>query len=395
MSANHCQIPTLSCPLLGAYRGSAGVEGGVVVVHSITGCLYGAARPHIQSRWHDLPHLSTVVYENEVVMGGEARLRETIQWALDNYHPSVLFVVNGCIPEIIGDDMAAIASEFANGPVPVIALSAPGFNGDETTGLLEVMRRLVGCMQAGTKRPHSVNLLGLCADDFQIDNDIKEMRSMLAPTITVNAVISYDNFENIIHAPRAEYNIVFPGFESIGELMQKEFDLPYKVLEYPYGMALSTAFIRESHALFGLDATKVTAQHEGELLRRLSPVANFVNNLGHIPCAVIGNRLFGGAMNHMLCDEMGMNVAFYDTSIYRDYYEIGKQLETGATCLIFGDTFSRGIAEKLDIPHISSFYPVLDRITCSPRTYAGYTGLSYLLEDIVNAAMNCRENDRP
>ena len=395
MNPSICQIPTLSCPMLGAYRGAAGIKDGAIVVHSIPGCLFGAARPHIQSHWYNMPHLSTVVYDNEVIMGGEQRLRETVHWAIDNFQPSILFVVTGCIPEIIGDDISAVIAEFNNCKVPVEAISTPGFKDDEVKGLLELMHRLVNHMQVGEKRPKSVNLIGLCADDFQIDNDLKELRSMLAPEISINTVLCYDSYENIQNVPRAEHNIVFPGFETIGELIQEKFCIPYKVFEYPYGMEASSAFIRQSHALFGLESEATVVKHEEALLQRLSAISNYIDNLSNVPCAVIGNRLFGGALSHALSTELGMKAMFYDTSLNRDFYEIEKQIEISPACMIFGDSFSRGIAEKLKIPHVSCFYPVLDRMACSPRTYVGYTGLTYLLEDIVNMAMGFREEQFP
>jgi nitrogenase molybdenum-iron protein beta chain len=360
-----------------------------VVVHSVTGCLYGAVRPHIQSRLNDMRQLSSVVYETESVMGGGKKLGEAMRYALDNFKPSVLFVLSGCIPEIIGDDIVAAAEDVASA-VPVIPLRVPGFKDDYETGMLRAVEKLTDYMAPSETIPNSVNLIGICSDDFHIDADMPVLKALLGPDLHLNAVLCYDTFDKIRNAPRAACNIVFPGFKTIGELMLQKFGIPFKVVGYPYGMAATSDFVRTVHEPFGIECGEINKKNEDALLQKLSPVSNYIGNLGQVPCAVVGNRLFGGAMTKVLSSELGMSAVFYDTGEYRDFREIERKIEASPAAIIFGDSFSRGIADRLHIPHISCFYPVLDRIACSPGTYAGYEGLTYLIEDVVNAAMNFR-----
>jgi nitrogenase molybdenum-iron protein beta chain len=383
-------IPTQGCALFGAYRAAVGVTDGAVIVHSVTGCNYGTLRMHMQSRLDDVRQLSTVIYEEDLIFGNRDKLEEAIGYALEAYKPAVLFVIAGCIPEIVGDDldgwMGGIASE-----VPVILVRAPGFKGSYTQGLLDVIAKLVDYMEPATPatpEPRSVNLVGLCSDDLRVDNDLAALRALLAlPSagITLNAVIPYGSFEELQRVPRAALNVVFPGFEPVGKLLLERFGTPYKVLAYPYGLHATSAFVQELAQAFGLDVAAQIREQEDTILSKLLSVKSYVGHPRQQSCAVIGNNPFACSLEEMLSKELGMNVMLFETSEHKDFVAIEAAIKKSRCKLIFGDSFSRGIAETLGIPHITFCYPVVDRIDISPKTYVGYTGLLYLLEDIINA----------
>lgn len=63
---------------------------------------------------------STNFSEKEVVFGGADRLRELIASSLKVLDADLFVVLTGCIPDIVGDDVASVAEEFRRQGKPVV-----------------------------------------------------------------------------------------------------------------------------------------------------------------------------------------------------------------------------------------------------------------------------------
>lgn len=95
------------------------IRDAVIITHSPVGCgvaLYGYReifnnipegkdRPRI-----DLHSMNSNISENDIVYGGERKLRETILEAERRYAPRSIFVLNSCATGILGDDIEGVVN---------------------------------------------------------------------------------------------------------------------------------------------------------------------------------------------------------------------------------------------------------------------------------------------
>jgi nitrogenase molybdenum-iron protein alpha/beta subunit len=378
--------PTHGCAFMGACRSALGISDSVVIAHSTAGCAHGAARLHMQQNMDDARLLSTDICEDSVIGGGTGKLREAIAYALEKYAPPVIFVVSGCTTVIMEDDAAGVAAEFDNTDTPIILISGAGFAGSYKEGAANTLEALAARMRPSPKSPNSVNLIGLHSDDFLHRGDLSAIETSLGDQVSVNCVVAGDTYERIISAPGAALNVVFHGYERLAEYMKDKFGTPYATVEYPYGAAAASDFVRAVYGALGLSPGKRIRALEEHVYERLSPYVTHIRHLLNAPCAVIGNRLFGAAMKTFLESELGMCAELFCTDDIRDMREIEESLLSSPVAMVFGSSYTTYLSAKLDVPHFTFCYPVTDKLTISPKAYAGYAGCLYLIEDIINLA---------
>ena len=71
---------------------------------------------------------STNLDENDVISGGESKLKDAIIDAENNFHPSVIFIASTCTPNIIGDDIDEVAQSLRGQiTAKIVTLHCPGF----------------------------------------------------------------------------------------------------------------------------------------------------------------------------------------------------------------------------------------------------------------------------
>lgn len=98
------------------------VADSALVVHGPVGCVSSAATMNIFNRLGQAARgahpvrskrwFSTALTENEVIHGGEDRLRETIRAVVARYHPKVIFVFTTCASGIIGDAVRDVVNSL-------------------------------------------------------------------------------------------------------------------------------------------------------------------------------------------------------------------------------------------------------------------------------------------
>ena len=132
------------CKLLGAQQALGGIRDGVILFHSVVGCNFGSMAFHFAScDMTEVRQTCTVISDNEVVFGGEHALEKALSSAEELYHPAVIFIVTGCVSDIIQDDVKRIAAAFerTHGR-KVIAGEAAGYRGNFRVGYAAGMKAL-------------------------------------------------------------------------------------------------------------------------------------------------------------------------------------------------------------------------------------------------------------
>ena len=95
----------------------------------MVGCNFGSMSLHVAQDMRDIRQTCTVISDSDVVFSGEASLERAVRSALELFQPSVLFVVSGCVSEMIGDDIPAVLARIPH-EAPLLHVEAAGFRGD-------------------------------------------------------------------------------------------------------------------------------------------------------------------------------------------------------------------------------------------------------------------------
>jgi nitrogenase molybdenum-cofactor synthesis protein NifE len=184
---------------------------------------------------------STDLRENDIVFGGEKKLKAALLGLIDRYKPAAAFVYATCLVGIIGDDIDAVCKSVANEKgIPVIPVHSEGFKGTKKDGYraaCEALLRLIGTVDV-PKEPLSVNLIGdfnVAGETWVIVDYFKRIGIKVVATLTGDGRI-----DTIRRAHSASLNIV----QCSGSMMYLA-----KSMQERYG----TPFIRAS--FFGIEDT--------------------------------------------------------------------------------------------------------------------------------------------
>ena len=182
MEAEKIMKPLSSCALFGATRALRGIRDAVIVQHSVIGCQWGSLVFGYADKSYAINQASTVVYEDEVINGGEKQLIKALG-QVKNLFPQqeAVFIVSGCVPNLIGDDVqgAVLQSGIPN----AVHVAAPGYRGNIDTGVENAYLALYDLIQEPVKKGKSINIFGIMYDDAFADNDIKTLEKILNPKL--------------------------------------------------------------------------------------------------------------------------------------------------------------------------------------------------------------------
>ncbi len=123
-----------SCALHGALAAFNAIEGVTPILHATAGCgiqyqrslvPLGGAVPACAALGNPLS--STNIGEKHVVFGGGSRLREQLKNTVKVVQSDLYAIVSGCAPEMVGDDIPAMAKEGREQGFPVLFANTPAF----------------------------------------------------------------------------------------------------------------------------------------------------------------------------------------------------------------------------------------------------------------------------
>lgn len=376
--------PMESCCLFGAYRACAGISDAVLLLHSVIGCSWGTMTYHMTNHMNEIHQTSSVVYDEDVVNGGEKILRRALL-NIEELYPSakVIVVISGCVPNIIGDDIQGIISSL---PLtkPVVVLNSPGFSGGDGEGFEHALLTLGQQMKKQSRLPYSVNLLGFAVDDVKAKADIAAICSLLDKKVKVNTVVGCDCYDNLLQAPKATLNVVFQRGIKLAEYMEEIFNIPYVIVDYPYGIAGCIAFLQQLELAMAIDfSAEITALSEG-IQPILKQATHYLQTLYGMPVALIGNKIHLGGLQKFLTEEIGMDIVVAAEQSTQDGNDVYDQIRQSHSVLIFGSSFEKELSTEMQIPLLRCSYPVFDKVDLSGMPYVGLQGTAALLEDIIN-----------
>ncbi|ABS27224.1 bifunctional nitrogenase iron-molybdenum cofactor biosynthesis protein NifEN [Anaeromyxobacter sp. Fw109-5] len=192
---------------------------------------------------------TTELLENDVVFGGEKKLRRAILDLAARYPEArAVFVYATCVSAMTGDDVEAVCRSVAGEvAIPVVPVNTPGFIGDKNIGnrlagevLLE---HVIGTAEPATTTPSDVNLIG----EYNIAGDLWGMLPLFERLgIRVLSCISGDaRFDELRWAHRARLNVIIcsKSLTNLARKMKKRWGIPY-LEESFYGMTDTAKALR-------------------------------------------------------------------------------------------------------------------------------------------------------
>jgi len=390
VAANTRTVPGIITQRGCCYAGCKGVILGptrdiVNIVHGPIGCSFYSwltrrNQTHTPTDEHDnfmTYCFSTDMTEENIIFGGEKRLRQAIQEAYDLFHPKAIAVFSTCPVGLIGDDVHQVSAEMKKQlGINVFAFSCEGYKGvSQSAGHHiannQIFKHVIG--EDDTERSQwSINLLGeynIGGDAFVIEDLLERCGIELVSTFSGNS--TYDQFANA-HMARLNAVMCHRSINYVADMIEKKYGTPWIKVNF-IGANATAKSLRKIAEYF--DDRKLTENVE-RVIGEEFPAVVEAQRKYRPRCAGKRAVLFvGGSRAHHyqeLFSELGMETiaAGYEFA-HRDDYEGRQVLPT-----IKIDADSRNI-EELRVDADQEKFRESDRQKGLKREEQGYTFREY------------------
>ncbi|MDR0862472.1 MAG: nitrogen fixation protein NifK [Oscillospiraceae bacterium] len=421
------ESPRGTCVLGGINNVLSAVSRLCPIYHSGPGCcmqtsIGEAGQAGLRSP-HFLSGVSTPcsnMLEREVVFGGEQKLRDEIDGALEIIDADAYFVLTGCTAGIIGDDIASITREYSDRGLPVYPITTPGFAGDSLLGFEVAFEAFLDfVVEKGLPRQGDlVNLIGVVPyHDPHWSGTLEELTRILRKLgLRVNTFFTENQgLAEVKSSGSAALNIIVSShlLKKTAERYEAEHGVPHLRVPYlPIGASLTTNFVRAVGEKLGLSSELVESVIFDEESYVYHYYESIVGGLGWKRFAVVADGSAAVGVTRFLADDFGMTpvVTIISEPIFRtedrerieagiraveyakapdiffqpDHYEIRKKIkEYDGITLLIGSSLEQEVALELGIQCHVMVFPTSDRLVLN-RTYAGYRGALTIIEDLFN-----------
>ena len=331
---------------------------------------------------------STDMQDEQIIFGGEKKLRQAIQEAYDLFKPKAIAVFATCPVGLIGDDVHAVTREMKEKlGVNVFAFSCEGYKGVSQSAGHHIANNgifthVVGLDDTVKEGKFKINLLGeynIGGDAFLIESLFEEVGLTLISTFSGNS--SIDHFAN---SHTADLNLIMchRSINYVAEMMETKFGIPWIKINF-IGAKATAKSLRKIAQFF--EVPELTAKVEEVIARELPKVEKVAEEV-KARCQGKRAMLFvGGSRAHhyqALFREIGMETiaAGYEFA-HRDDYEGRRVLPN-----VKVDADSRNIEELHVDPDPERYRPRLTpeqmaRMEQAGLTFKDYEGMMAEMEE--------------
>ena len=291
--------------------------------------------------------LSTDMQDEQIVFGGEKKLRAAIEEAYRIFHPKAIAIFSTCPVGLIGDDVHAVARDMKEQlGINVFGFSCEGYKGvSQSAGHHiannQLFRHVVGTNDTPRPEKFKINMLGeynIGGDAFVIEDLLERCGITLVATFSGNS--TYDSFAN---SHMADLNAVMchRSINYVAEMMEKKFGIPWIKVNF-VGAEGTAKSLRHIAQYFNDD--ELTARVEQVISEEMTEVLKTQFEVRERCQGKTAMLFVGGSRAHhyqTLFAEMGMKTvaAGYEFG-HRDDYEGRRVLPT-----VKVDADSRNIEE--------------------------------------------------
>jgi len=245
IAANTRTIPGIITQRGCTYAGCRGVVMGPIydllqITHGPIGCGYYAwmtrrnlARPEPGQANYLQYSMSTDMQEEQIVFGGEKKLKQAIREAYEIFKPKAIAILATCPVGLIGDDIHTVARQMKEElGINVIAFSCEGYKGvSQSAGHHiannETFKHIIGKNDTADEAEFTMNILGeynIGGDAWEIDALLKKCGIHL--TATLSGDVSYDQVAKA-HTVQLNGVMCHRSINYIAEMMERKYGIPW------------------------------------------------------------------------------------------------------------------------------------------------------------------------
>ena len=302
---------------------------------------------------------STDMQEENIVFGGEKKLRAAIQEAYDIFKPKAISIFSTCPVGLIGDDVHSVAREMKEKlGINIFGFSCEGYKGVSQSAGHHIanngiFKNVVGLNDNVKEGKYKINLLGeynIGGDGFEIDRILDDCEITVVSTFSGNS--TYDQFAN---AHTADLNTIMchRSINYVAEMLETKFGIPWIKINF-IGAQATAKSLRKIANYFENEQLKQRV--EDVIAREMTEVIKVRDEVRARCEGKVAMLFVGGSRSHHyqeLFKEIGMKTisAGYEFA-HRDDYEGREVLPS-----IKIDADSRNIEELEIHPDPERFRP--------------------------------------
>jgi nitrogenase molybdenum-iron protein NifN len=435
-TTNACKL----CKPLGACLAFRGIEGAVPFLHGSQGCATYMRRYIISHFREPMDIASSSLGEKHAIYGGAANLKQGLQNVMSKYGARLIGVATTCLTETIGDDVPMVVRKFrqekkgrGRGP-EIVTVSTPSYAGTHMEGWHAAIKAVVEQVARAVASTASVNLL----PGFVSPADIRYLREILQD-FEMPVIILPDISETLDGQAQTDYEKISPGGtplaaikamggsratmelgrtlfsqETAGQVLADRFEVPLHRLGLPIGLRETDRFFQTLEEISGQPAPEPHAGERGRLLDAYVDGHKYVFGQKAVVYGeedlVVGLTAFLAeiGVRPVLCASGGGS-GYLEEAIAAvtkdllpepplvregmDFYQIAEELEALNPDLLIGHSKGYHLARSRNIPLIRVGFPIHDRFGGQRILHLGYRGAQNLLDRIVNAILEKKQQD--
>lgn len=325
---------------------------------------------------------STDMQEEDIVFGGEKKLRAAVREAYNLFKPKAISIFATCPVGLIGDDVHSVAREMKEElGINVFAFSCEGYKGVSQSAGHHIANNglfthMVGLNDRVREGKFKINLLGeynIGGDAFVIEKLLEDCGITLISTFSGNS--TYDQFTNA-HTADLSAIMCHRSINYVAEMMETKYGIPWIKVNF-IGAESTAKSLRKIARYF--EDPELTEKVEEVIAREMPEVVRVRDEIRPRCEGKLAMLFVGGSRAHHYQDlfrEIGMKVvaAGYEFA-HRDDYE-GRKVLPG----IKVDADSRNIEELTVHPDPERHRPrktvdAVERLADEGFTFKDYDGM--------------------
>ena len=331
---------------------------------------------------------STDLQDQDIVFGGEKKLRAAIREAYEIFKPKSIGIFATCPVGLIGDDVHAVAREMKEElGINIFGFSCEGYKGVSQSAGHHIannglFKNVIGLDDTVREGKFKINMLGeynIGGDSFELERILDVAGITLISTFSGNS--SYDQFAN---SHTADLNTVMchRSINYVAEMMEKKYGIPWIKINF-IGAASTAKSLRKIANYF--EDAELIARVEEVIAEEMVEVEKVRQDVRSRCEGKLAMLFVGGSRAHHYQDlfsEIGMKTvaAGYEFA-HRDDYE-GRAVLPG----IKVDADSRNIEELVVEADPEKFSPrkseeALQRLKEQGFRFKDYDGMMPEMEN--------------
>jgi len=404
--------PLKHSPSIGAAIALQGIDRAAAIVHGAQGCTF-LGKVLITKHYREPISLQgTKVFAEEVIMGSESKLVDTVEAMIEKQRPSLIGVLSTGLTEVKGDDIDGSLKKFRQGKYEstVLAVPTPDYSGSLETGYARALREITAdprIIPDGNpeRMKGQINVIAgphLTPADFTEMRDIIEsfgLYPIFLPDLAAldgsrqdfSAIASGGTtMERIADMGRSEFTIaVGMSMESPAKQLQERFGIEYFLMKGLAGLRDTDIFL---DLLAALSGRPMPARY-----RRQRDVLTDAMRDAHV---IFSGRTICLALDadhavqvSRFAEEMNAEVALAvvpavsasaDHIAAREVIVGDLHSIQGTFDLIAGNSHAEDTARRLGIPHCQMGFPVYKVLGYTAKTTIGYRGAMAMMHEMAN-----------